>query len=412
VNKRRERVAVLDIGASALTCMVAESAGAGQMNVAGCCRVPADGWRNSTVVDPEKAIQSVATAFKTAMADAKFRLDGAVVSITGDHIRTIRGKGSATVRRPGKGIGAQDLREVIAQSRSIALTADQKILHVIPIQFIVDGQKGVRQPIDLYGSKLDADVHIIISSLAVMENIYRVVEAAGLRVRSLLLRSIAAALGATTREEREMGVAVMHLGANSEVIVFREGSVRLNSFLSLGGGDITNDISMVLRIPRPLAEDIKVKYGCALARRLENDEAISISVPTSNRQTSRQVLASIIEPRAEEVLRHCEGEVRKSNLTEFLAAGVVLTGGTARLPKIDEMAEQVLTMPVRVGGPRDITGPDEVLANPSYVPAVGLARYAFSDGRDEGFGLLPSETAKNWGSRVGAALRAVIRGKQ
>jgi cell division protein FtsA len=391
--------------------MLGETTDGGQIRVAGYGRSPADGWRNGAVVDPEKAIQAIVASWQAATEMAGFRLDTVQVSVTGEHIRYIRGKGSVAVRRPSKGISGVDLREVIEQAKAVALPQDEMILHVVPIQYIVDGQKGVTQPRGLFGMRLDVEVHIIIAALSVVENIYRVVEGAGLRVRKLMLRGLVAALGGTELEERRSGVALVHIGALTDIVVFRDSAVRLNRTLALGGEHLTNDISLVLRIPQPQAEKIKTEYGVAMASRVESDEPIAVQIQNNTKQISRRLLASIIEPRCEEILLHADGEIRKSGLSEFLASGVVLTGGTARLPGIDTLAEQVMNSPVRIGTAVGVLGPEEVLTNPSYVPAVGLVRYGLTGGKDIGTDVVRLEEPDSWPRRLTKAIAGVFGGR-
>jgi cell division protein FtsA len=408
----KQRVAVLDPGPTWLTCLVGETTDDGQIRITGWGRNPSSGWRNGAVVHPEKATQAIIEAWRAATKMANVRPDTVYVSVTGEHIRSIRGKGSVAVQRPHKGISKHDLQAVIRQARAIALPQDEMILHVVPIQYIVDGQKGVTEPRGLFGTKLDAEVHIVIAALAVTENIYRTVESAGLRVRSLLLRSMAAALGGTELDERNMGVALVHLGALTDIVVYREFSVRMNKTMALGGQHITNDIAMVLRIPHPLAEKIKIEHGVAMANRVDSDEPIDVQVQNNPRQISRRLLASVIEPRVEEILLHADAEIRKSGLTEFLAGGVVLTGGTARMPGIGTLAEQVMNLPVRIGVPVGVLAPDDVLNNPSYVPATGLVRFGLSGGTDIGNAVIQTEEPGPMQRAVESLIRSVTGRKR
>lgn len=372
---KQERVAVLDLGATWVTCLLAETTENGRIRIAGVGRKRAEGWHNGAVVHPDKATEAVATAWSTASDAAGFRLDNVLVSITGEHIKYIRAKGSGAVKRPHKGITMADRSRVIDEAQAIALPRDEMILHVIPTQYIVDGQKGVTEPRGMYGMKLDVEVHIVIAPLSVIENIYRVIGQAGLRVRAPLLRGMAATIAVTTVEERKMGVAVVNIGANTEVVVYKDGAIRHNQVFTLGGDHITNDISVGLRIPQPAAEQVKIDAGVATQNRVTTDEPVTIQATTGPKQISRRLLASIIEPRIEEILLHVEGAMRKNGLTESLANGIVLTGGTAKLPGIDALAEQVFNLPVRVGTPGDIEAKPELAGDPSYASAVGLVRF-------------------------------------
>ena len=381
---KQERVAALDLGATWITCVLAETTENSRIRIAGVGRKRAEGWHNGAVVNPDKATEAVAEAWQTASDAAGFRLDNVFISITGEHIKYIRAKGSGAVKRPHKGISMADRTRVIEEAQAIALPRDEMILHVIPTQYIVDGQKGVTEPRGMYGMKLDVEVHIVIAPLSVIENIYRVIGQAGLRVKAPLLRGMAATIAATTVEERKMGVAVVNIGATTEVVVYKDGAIRHNQVITLGGDHITNDISVGLRIPQPAAEQIKIDAGVAMQNRVTTDEPITIQATTGPKQISRRLLASIIEPRVEEIMLHVDGTMRKSGLTDSLANGIVLTGGTARLAGIDALAEQVFNLPVRIGTPGDIDAKPEIACDPSYASVVGLVRYGLGRTDDTG----------------------------
>lgn len=408
---RAERVAVLDLGSTWVTCLLAETAENSRIRIAGIGRKRAEGWHNGAVVNPDKATEAVAEAWQAASDMAGFRMDSVIISVTGENIKYIRAKGSGAVKRPHKGITQADRLKVIEEAQAIALPRDEMILHVIPTQYIVDGQKGVTEPRGMYGMKLDVEVHIVIAPLSVIENIYRVIGQANLRVRAPLLRGMAAVIAATTVEERKMGVAVVNIGANTEVVVYKDGAIRHNQVLSLGGDHITNDISVGLRIPQPAAEQVKIDAGVAMQNRVLTDEPITIQATTGPKQISRRLLASIIEPRVEEILLHVDGAMRKSGLTEALANGIVLTGGTAKLPGIDALAEQVFNLPVRIGVPGDIEVKGDIAADPSYVPAVGLVRFGLGRTDDTSV-VIQAKKPSSVSEWLGETLGGMFGGKQ
>jgi cell division protein FtsA len=373
---KRSRQAVIDLGSGNVTCMLGEMANDGVVRIVGFGRIPADGWVRGTTADLERAIGPVVSAWKSATWNAGVHRKDVYASVHGEHCWSVRGRGSVAVRNPRRGISMADVRGAIEQALAIALPSNQEILHVIPTGYVVDGQKYIAEPRGLFGYRLDVEVQIVVCRASVVENISRVLGMAGLRLRGTLLRGIAAALGATSRQEREIGVALIYLGAQTELLVLKGSSVLYHAALELGGGVITNDVSALLRLPYQVGERLKIGRGVALVSRVTGDELLQVQLPNNIRRVSRHLLASIVESRVDELLTLVLAQLSKNNLVEQLAAGVVITGSTAQLPGIDELGEQVLNLPVRVGLPCGVLGPQEVLRDPSWVPGVGLLRLA------------------------------------
>lgn len=390
---RPRRIAAIDIGSTKVACVVADIDSTGKIEIVGYSTAPPDGFRAGVVISLEKATESINVAMDTASRMAGGKLHGCpvYVGVTGEHIKHMPGLGAVPVNKPTRGIQQRDVEDVIRQAQTIRLPNDELILHVVPTQFIVDGQKGVRNPNGLYGVRLEVEALLIIGAVTAIENLYRVMERLELRNRSLVLQSLATSFAVCEPEDKDLGVAVVDLGGVTDVSVYSDGEIRFTKMLPVGAANITKDIAVGLRTPFAQAEEIKKAYGTALASTVERDEPLTVEDASGRgpKQVSRRLLASIIEPRAEELLNLAEAEVRKSGFAESLSAGVILTGGGAVLPGMDILAEQVFGKPVRVGRPDSVNGPREVTGNPAYATAVGLVQCA-SEGKCRNLHRLPT----------------------
>ncbi|MGQ9678086.1 MAG: cell division protein FtsA [bacterium] len=380
------RIAALDIGSTKVCCMIAEVDPLGKIEVKGFGTGPPDGFRLGVVISLDKAIDSVARAIEDAekMAQYRFRSCQVFAGITGDHIKYLSGLGAVPVSRPAKGIQARDVEDVIRQAQTIRLSNDTQILHVMPTQFIVDGQKGIRNPLGLFGVRLEVEALLVIGAVTAIENVYRVLERLDVRSRVIVLQSLATSFAVCDEQDKELGVAVVDIGGVIDISIYREGEIRFTKLLPVGSANITKDVAIGLRTSYQEAERVKQEKGVAMARMLERDEAVRIEDASGRgpKETSRRLLASIIEPRVEELLTLADGEIRKSGFGDGLSAGVILTGGGALLPGIDILAEQIFGMPVKIGRPERVNGPREITQNPSFSTAVGLIKCAVEgDGR-------------------------------
>lgn len=375
---KARRTGAIDIGSTKIACVIAETDGAGKTSIVGFGTAPPDGFKQSVVINLDKATESVETAIRAAetMADGKFRSHPVFVGVSGEHIKYLSGTAAVPVHKPQRGIAARDVEDVMKQAQTVRLPNDERILHVVPTQFIVDGQKGVRNPLGLYGIRLEVEALLVIGAVTAVENVMRVLERLEVRNRSLVLQSIATLYGVCDDEDKELGVVLVDLGGVTDISLYREGEIRFTKLLPVGANNITKDIAIGLRTTVGHAEALKRAHGVAMASMVDKDEPITVEDASGrgSKQVSRRLLASIIEPRAEELLTLADGEVRKSGLADGLSGGVVLTGGGAALPGIDELAEQVFGMPVRIGRPDRLNGPREVSGNPAFATAVGLVR--------------------------------------
>ncbi|MCX7732779.1 MAG: cell division protein FtsA [candidate division WOR-3 bacterium] len=375
-----KRIAAIDIGTTKVTCVIAEVDQTGKTEVKGYGVSPPDGFRMGVVISLDKATESFARAIEQAekMANCRIGAGPVYTSITGDHIKHMPGLGAVPVSRPNKGIMPRDIEDVIRQAQTIRLPNDEQILHVIPTQFIVDGQRGVRNPLGLFGVRLEVEALLIIGAVTAIENIYRVMERLDIKHRVLVLQSLATSYGVCDEEDKELGVAIVDIGGVLEVSIYREGEIRFTKMLPVGAANITKDVAIGLRTTYQQAESIKREFGVAMAGMIERDEPLTIEDASGRgpKQVSRRLLASIIEPRVEELLNLADAEIRKSQLADGLSAGVILTGGGALLPGIDMLAEQICGMPVKIGRPERVGGPREVVTNPAFATSVGLIRCA------------------------------------
>ncbi|MBI5709605.1 MAG: cell division protein FtsA [Candidatus Eisenbacteria bacterium] len=379
----------LDIGTTKISCIIADTNGSDPegLRVVGVGNAPSEGLRRGVVVDLEKTVASIQRAVEEAERMAGFPVKGVYAGIAGDHIRSINSRGVIAVSRKDNEIGPGDVQRVIEAAKAIAIPMDREIIHVIPQEYIVDDQDGIRDPVGMSGVRLEAEVHIITGAVTSAKNICRSIQRAGLKVFDLVLEPLASSHAVLEPAERDLGVVLLDIGGGTtDVAVFYEGSIRHTAIVPFGGANVTNDIAIGLRTPIDKAESIKIQHGAALASTVRSDEMITVSGVggRSDRQISRHVLASMIEPRMEEIFALANKEVKKNHFAELLGGGVVLTGGTSLMPGLSELAEQVFEMPVRLGAPQGVGGLSNNVAGPRFATGVGLVLHAWEGERGEG----------------------------
>ncbi|MCB1589584.1 MAG: cell division protein FtsA, partial [Xanthomonadales bacterium] len=298
-----------------------------------------------------------------------------------------------------KEVGDHDVERVLDAARAVPVPADQKILHVLPQQYVIDDQEGIRFPVGMSGIRLEARVHLVTAAASAAQNISKCVARCGLAVDELILQPLASSYAVLTEDERELGVAMVDIGAGTtDLAVFTQGAIRHTAVIPIAGDQVTNDIAVALRTPTPHAEEIKVKYACALADLATAEE--SIQVPSVGdrppRRLARQTLAEVVQPRYEEILGMVQAELRRSGLEDLIAAGIVLTGGAARIEGLTELAEEVFHMPVRVGVPHGVSGLSEVVGNQIHATGVGLLLYGAQAQRQPVRRSAPSKLGSWW----------------
>jgi cell division protein FtsA len=377
MGKKSELLVGLDIGTSKVAAVVGDLNDSA-LSVLGVGSAPADGLRKGVVVNIEATVHAIERAIKEAEVTAGCEIHSVFASVGGAHIKGFNSHGVAGVR--SSEIDRADVDRALDTARAVALPPDRDILHVLPQDFVLDGQDGIRAPIGMSGVRLEARVHIITTATTSAQNVVKCCERTGLHVADLVLEPLAAAEAVLTPEEKELGVALIDLGAGTtDVLVFHQGALRHTAVLSLGGNHVTNDIAAGLRTPFRDAEILKQRSGCALAGLVEREQ--SVEVPSLGGRTprllSRHMLAQIIEARVEEILTLARHQIVKCGFDEGLGSGVVITGGTALLEGLVPLAEQVFQSPVRVGTPLALngSGPTELVDNTSFAAAVGLVHY-------------------------------------
>ncbi len=365
-------VAALDLG-TGQACVVVGEVDERGVALVGVGTAPSRGLRKGVIVDVESTVTSIQKAIAEAETMAGCQIRRVVTSIGGAHLRGVTSHGVVAVRN-GE-VSSGDVRRVLDAARAVALPADRQVLHVLPQEFLIDDQEGIKEPIGIAGVRLEAKVHIVTSQSAAAHTLIKCCRQAGLSVDDVSLGSLAAADAVLTPEERDLGVALIDIGAGTtDIVLFHGGSVRYSATLPLGGGHLTNDIAAGLRTPTAEAEKIKQRYGRARAAGI--DDHASIEVPSVGDRDARilphQVLCQIIEPRVEEIFSLVSREIGRSGFEDGLASGVVLTGGTALLDGIADVAEGIFRLPVRIGSPHHVTALEDLVASPSYAAAIGL----------------------------------------
>ena len=339
---------------------------------------PSDGLRKGVVVNIDKTVRSILKAVEEAELMAGTKVDSVIVGIAGDHIRAINSKGVVAISRENNEITEQDVMRAIDAAKAVSIPLDRQILHVIPQEYVVDDQKGIKDPIGICGVRLETQVHIITGAVTSAQNIYKSVEKAGLKVRDLVLEPLASSYAVLEKDEMELGVALVDMGGGTtDIALYFDESIRHTAVVGLGGKNVTSDIAIGIRTPMEKAEEIKKLYGCAYSKLVGSDEYINVPGVggREQREVSRAVLSSIIEPRMEEILSLVKREIHRTEYADMLGAGVVLTGGCALMDGIEELAEQVFEMPVKIGYPSGFGGLTDVVKSPAHSTGVGLCLY-------------------------------------
>jgi cell division protein FtsA len=378
----------LDIGTTKVAAVIAEPDESGALKVVGVGHAPSGGIRRGVVVDLENTVQSIRTAVAEAERMSGIPVRTVTAGIAGEHVRSINSRGVIAVSRGGTEIGPDDVARVVEAARAVAIPGDREVLHVIPQEFVVDDQAGIRNPVGMSGVRLEAEVHIVTGAATSARNVEKAVQRAGLRATSLVLEPLASSAAVLAADEKELGCLLIDLGGGTtDVALFYEGAVRHTAIIGLGGNNVTHDLAVGLRTPTESAEELKIRHGSAMASRVSSEETVDVPGVggRESKPIPRQVLASMIEPRMEEIFTMVYREVKKNLFSELLAGGVVLTGGGAGMEGVEDLAERIFEMPVRRGIPRGVVGILEAVEDPRYATAVGLVIYAREKDGEERF---------------------------
>ena len=402
MSKRAEKnlIVGLDIGTSKVVAIVAEVS-VDSMEVIGIGSHPSRGLKKGVVVNIESTVQSIQRAVEEAELMAGCQIHSVYAGIAGSHIRSLNSHGIVAIR--DSEVNQADVERVIDAARAVAIPADQKILHILPQEFIIDQQEGIREPVGMSGVRLEAKVHMVTGAVSAAQNIVKCVRRCGLEVDDIILEQLASSYSVLTDDEKELGVCLVDIGGGTtDIAVFTDGAIRHTAVIPIAGDQVTNDIAVALRTPTQHAEEIKIKYACALTQLASPQETIEVPSVGERppRRLARQTLAEVVEPRYEELLTLIQAELRRSGFEDLIAAGIVMTGGSSKMEGVVELAEEIFHMPVRLGSPQYVTGLVDVVRNPIYATGVGLLLFGDQHRSDRGSDSVVGGSAKGVWERM------------
>ncbi len=372
----------IDVGTTKICTLVAEVQGDLQLRIIGVGISPSRGLRKGVVVNIEEATESIKASVRKAERVSGYQVANAFIAVGGGHISAINSRGVVGISRGQRGITEHDIERALDAARAIAIPHNREIIHTIPRGYVVDGQDGVKDPVGMQGIRLEVEAHIVTGASTSVSNLVKCVRQAGVEIDDLILQPLASGEAVLSEPEREMGVVLADIGGGTtDIGIFIEGSIWHTLVLGTGGEHLTRDVAVGLRTPHSTAEDLKINYGNALPSSVPAEEVIEVtSFGDGVRQSvSRRRLAEVIEARAEEILILIQREVKRSGYDGLLAAGLVLCGGSAQLAGLKELAQQVLDVPVRLGGPHDLQGLTDALESPAHATGVGLLLWALHE---------------------------------
>lgn len=370
-------ITALDIGTSKVVALVAEVGPEKTVNVIGVGVQPSRGLKKGVIVNIDATVQAIKRAVEEAEHMADCQMNGICAGVAGGHIHSFNSNGVVAIRN--QEVNSADIDRVIEAAKAVAIPADQRILHILPQEFIIDHQEGIREPLGMSGVRLEARVHMVSGSISAAQNIVKCVNQCGLQVSDLVLEQLASSYAVLTEDEKELGVCLVDIGGGTaDISLFTGGAIRHTHVIPIAGNQVTSDIAHALRTPTQYAEAIKIQHGVALTRLVNPDE--SIEVPgvgdRPGRRLSMQTLAGVIEARYEELFSLIYQNLQEHGFLDTLAAGVVLTGGSSMMNGVLELAEEVFRIPVRLGVPQQVTGLTDVVCHPIHATGVGLLLYS------------------------------------
>jgi len=366
----------LDIGTSKIACVVAESGADERLDVIGIGTHPSRGLRKGVVVNIESTVESIRLAVEEAELMAGIEIKSVFTGIAGSHIRGYNSHG--VVASKGGEVTSEDVERVIDAARAMNIPADQKILHILPQEYIIDSQDGIREPVGMSGVRLEAKVHIVTGAVSSAQNIIKCCNRCDLDVADMVLEQVASSEAVLTQDEKDIGVALVDIGGGTtDIAVFLDGAIRHTAVIPIGGDHLTNDLVVGLRTSAREADQLKKKYGACMVSLVSPEEQVEVPSVGGRppRPMPRQVMAQILEPRVEELFELVKAELHRSGFHELMAAGLVLTGGSSLLDGMAELAEEIFDMPVRLGRPNGVGGLVDVVSSPVYATGVGLIQY-------------------------------------
>ncbi len=400
MSKKTEKnlIVGLDIGTSKVVAIVGEITEDNEVEVIGLGSHPSRGLKKGVVVNIESTVQSIQRAVEEAELMAGCQIHSVFAGIAGSHIRSLNSHGIVAIR--DKEVTPADVDRVIDAARAVAIPADQKILHIIPQEFLIDQQESIREPVGMSGVRLEAKVHMVTGAVSAAQNIIKCVRRCGLEVDDIILEQLASSQAVLTEDEKELGVCLVDIGGGTtDIAVFTEGAIRHTAVIPIAGDQVTNDIAVALRTPTQYAEEIKIKYACALTQLASVEETIEVPSVGERppRRLARQTLAEVVEPRYEELFTLIQAELRRSGFEDLCAAGIVLTGGSSKMEGAVDLAEEIFHMPVRKALPQFVTGLIDVVRNPIHATGVGLLLFGHQN-----------RAIRESEARMGGGMRSVL----
>ena len=381
-----ELIVGLDIGTSKVVAIVAEVHGQNEIEIIGLGSCRSRGLKKGVVVNIEATMQTIRSAIQEAELMAGCNIHAVYTGIAGNHIRSLNSHGIVAIR--DNEVMEGDIERVIDAARAVAIPADQKILHILPRDFAIDGQGGIKDPIGMSGVRLEAKVHIVTGAVSAAQNIIKCVRRCGLEADDIVLEQLASSYSVLTEDEKDLGVCLVDIGGGTtDLAVFTNGAISHTAVIPIAGDHVTNDIAVALRTPTQNAEEIKVRYACALAQLANSDDTVEVPSVGNRpvRRMSRQTLAEVVEPRYVELFSLVQAELRRSGYERSIVAGIVITGGSSNMQGAVELAEEVFHMQVRVGTPQYVGGLAELIKNPIYATGVGLLLHSQRQQRRRGY---------------------------
>ncbi len=386
----------LDIGTTKICAIVGKRTPEGNIKIIGIGQTESRGLKKGIVINIDEAVLSIKRAVKYAERMSGVKIESVYTGIAGGHIRSYNSNGVVAIK--SLEVAESDIRRVIDAAKAVAIPPDREIIHIIPQEFIVDDQSGIKDPRGMSGTRLEVKVHIVTGSVTSVQNIIKCCQRSGLKVKNIVLQPLASSQAALSADEKDLGVALVDMGGGTtDIAAFVSSAIKHSNVISIGGDHITNDIAIGLRTPFKEAEEIKKKYGCAMSKLVDEEETIQIPRVGEGkaREISRRLLTDIIEPRMEEIFSLVKDNLEEMNLLPMLASGVVLTGGSALMKGAVELAEEVFNLPVRVGRPIGVVGLKDAVDNPMYATGVGLVMYGFNSSEDENLNIAPESKMRD-----------------
>lgn len=377
-SHKDDMIVALDIGTSKIVALVGERNAEGQVEIVGIGSHPSRGLKKGVVVNIESTVQSIQRAIEEAELMSGCQIHSVYAGIAGSHVRSLNSHGIVAIRE--RSVTQTDIDRVIDAAQAVAIPADQKVLHVLPQDYRIDDQEGIKEPMAMSGVRLEAKVHLVTCAVNAADNIEKCIRRCGLDVEHIILEQLASSCAVLTDDERALGVCLVDIGGGTtDIAVFVDGAIRHTGVIPIAGDQVTNDIAVALRTPMSSADEIKIKYACAHGQLARADEVIRVPSVGDRpmRELSRQALAEVVEPRYDELFTLVRAELQRSGYEDLIAAGIVLTGGTAKMEGAVELAEEIFHMPVRLGAPAGMHGLSDIVRNPIYATSVGLLQYGF-----------------------------------